>query len=119
MDKSSNGYKLPVTRSLSKTLKLLSLPSDTSFQPSDIVSAMASNRCVVNREQQDAQELFQLISGELDTENSLAQKRQGGFRDILKSTRSRSIDNPLTGLLANRLSCTECGYTVKREIGCV
>ena len=79
---------------------------------------MASNRCVVNREQQDAQELFQLISGELDTENGLAQKQQSGFRDLLKLKRKKTVDNPFTGLLANRLSCTECGYTVSVVFFC-
>lgn len=89
---------------------------------------MSSNRRVINREQQDAQELFQLISSELDNESQIAKKRQG-FRDILslgllnrKNTTSfptpaaAKLENPFTGLLANKLSCTECGYTVSRVI---
>lgn len=109
--------ELPVTRSLLKTLRILSVPSNTAFRPIEMVSAMSSNRRVINREQQDAQELFQLISGELDNESIVAKKRQG-FRDLLSfssknvfSTKEK-IDNPFTGLLANRLSCMHCGYTV-------
>lgn len=114
-----------MTRSLLKTIRLISTSLDEPLRPTEIVSAMSSNRRVINREQQDAQELFQLISGELDNENQLAHKKQGGFRDLLnmksssslfslkpKTLKSTSIDNPFTGLLANRLSCTECGYTV-------
>lgn len=118
----STSVDLPVTRSLLKTLRLLSVPSNTAFKPIEIVSAMSSNRRVINREQQDAQELFQLISGELDNESLLAKKRQG-FRDILSFpsknqsifSAKEKIDNPFTGLLANRLSCMQCGYTVSRE----
>lgn len=120
IDKLTNSFELPVTRSLLKTIRLLSIPSNKSFKPIEIVSAMSSNRRVINREQQDAQELFQLISGELDTENQLSQQKQGGFRDILnfsinqkqQKQKKSTIDNPFTGLLANRLSCTQCGYTV-------
>lgn len=101
----------------------MSVPTDNrlmAFKPVEIVAAMSSNRRVVNREQQDAQELFQFISGELDNESILAKKRQG-FRDLLGfssvksfiSTKKDKIDNPFTGLLANRLSCMQCGYTVK------
>lgn len=124
IDKLPNNLELPVTRSLLKTIRLISTSLDEPLRPTEIVSAMSSNRRVINREQQDAQELFQLISGELDNENQLAHKKQGGFRDLLnmksssslfslkpKTLKSTSIDNPFTGLLANRLSCTECGYT--------
>ncbi|CAO3613953.1 unnamed protein product [Mucor hiemalis] len=124
IDKLPSNLELPVTRSLLKTIKLISTSLNEPLRPNEIVSAMSSNRRVINREQQDAQELFQLISGELDNESQLAQKKQGGgFKDILnlkpsslfslkpKPLKSTSIDNPFTGLLANRLSCTECGYT--------
>lgn len=104
--------ELPVTRSLLKTLKLLTVPSNGIFRPIELVSAMSSNRRVINREQQDAQELFQLISSELDNENQMTKKKQG-FRDLLSlSTKRNTIENPFTGLLANRLSCIQCGYTV-------
>ncbi|KAG2228590.1 hypothetical protein BDF21DRAFT_394011 [Thamnidium elegans] len=112
VDKLPTSMELPVTRSLLKTLKLLTVPSNHSFRPTELVSAMSSNRRVINREQQDAQELFQLISGELDNENQMTKKKQG-FRDLLFSTavKKRTVESPFTGLLANRLSCIQCGYT--------
>lgn len=89
------------SKSLLKTLRLLSRPSDTAFRPSELVSILSS--CLINKEQQDAQELFQLISTALDNENQLVHKQQGN---------SKVLENPFTGLLANRLSCMQCGYTV-------
>lgn len=88
------------SKSLLKTLRLLSRPSDTAFRPSELVSILSS--CLINKEQQDAQELFQLISTALDNENQLVHKQQGN---------SKVLENPFTGLLANRLSCMQCGYT--------
>ncbi|KAI9251997.1 hypothetical protein EDC94DRAFT_526261 [Helicostylum pulchrum] len=113
VDKLPTTMELPVTRSLLKTLKLLTVPSNQAFRPAELVSAMSSNRRVINREQQDAQELFQLISGELDNENQMTKKKQG-FRDLLFSAavvNKPTVENPFTGLLANRLSCIQCGYT--------
>ncbi|KAI8878422.1 cysteine proteinase [Backusella circina FSU 941] len=116
IDKLPSYATLPVTRSLLRTLRLLSKPS-RAFKPTDILSAMSSpsTKWVINREQQDAQELFQVISGALDNECQLAQKKQG-FRDLLSSALSqknehKKLENPFTGLLANRLSCMQCGYT--------
>ncbi|KAG0189271.1 hypothetical protein DFQ28_003619 [Apophysomyces sp. BC1034] len=120
--------QLPVTRSLLKTLKLLSQPLQqrSAFRPIDLVSAISSNPRVTNHEQQDAQELFQLISSQLDIENNGIEKRGligGGLRDLLGSSkddehmrhlrknRASRLENPFTGLLANRLSCMQCGYT--------
>ncbi|KAG1450027.1 hypothetical protein G6F56_008470 [Rhizopus delemar] len=74
--------------------------TDTAFRPSELVSILSS--CLINKEQQDAQELFQLISTALDNENQLVHKQQGN---------SKVLENPFTGLLANRLSCMQCGYT--------
>ncbi|CAO3612490.1 unnamed protein product [Cunninghamella echinulata] len=142
-------HHLPVTRSLLKTLRLLSKPIDEhqqnnllSFRPIEIVSAINTNHKVINREQQDAHELFQLLSGALDMEetNAIVKNHMGnGLKDILNwspelssssslsssplllkddiSTSSqhqyqaRQHNNPFVGLLANRLSCTRCGYT--------
>lgn len=108
--------KIPVTQSLLKTLRLLSTPSDDTFQPIDIVRVLKNNHRVVNREQQDAQELYQLLVSELETETSKLNKKEG-FRDILSfgsaSKKNISmIENPLTGLIAYRTSCMQCGYTV-------
>jgi ubiquitin carboxyl-terminal hydrolase 1 len=95
----------------------------------DIVTALSSNRRIISREQQDAQEFFQLVSSEIETESQKIQKTEmlgGGLKDLLGSKQNRSvitgeqeevlpndhIENPFTGLLANRLSCMQCGYTV-------
>ncbi|KAG1169668.1 hypothetical protein G6F70_008227 [Rhizopus microsporus] len=99
----------PITRSLLTTLRLLSKPaSNTSFRPFDIVSIMPS--CLLNKEQQDAHELFQFISTALDNESQLMH-RQPGLLSLLSSTNTKLMESPFTGLLANRLSCVQCGYT--------
>ncbi|KAI7863651.1 hypothetical protein BDF14DRAFT_1841845 [Spinellus fusiger] len=121
---------LPVTRSLLKTLRQLSKPLywRSSFRPTDIVAAMPSNRRFMNREQQDAHEAFQLLFNAIEAEGEKAERYQTGSRgliDILDTVSDCNkkviscrlvtdailpIDNPLTGLLANRLSCMLCGY---------
>lgn len=138
---------LPVTRTLLKTLRTLVIPlyRRTSFRPVDIVTALSSNRRIISREQQDAQEFFQLISSAIDNEGQKVAKMEyvgKGLKDVLLSqpavnsrtewisriqianrhdqqpvmvTRNRRdhhLENPFTGLLANRLSCMQCGYTV-------
>lgn len=142
MNYASSGIPLPVTRTLLKTLRTLVVPlyRRTSFRPVDIVTALSSNRRIISREQQDAQEFFQLISSAMDTEGQKIAKMEyvgEGFRDLLAkpnklnsrsewisriqisnnkpvitSYRRDHLENPFTGLLANRLSCTQCGYTV-------
>ncbi|PHZ07232.1 cysteine proteinase [Rhizopus microsporus ATCC 52813] len=134
------GLPLPVSRSLLKTLRRLSQPMyrRTSFRPTEIVTALSSNRRITNREQQDAQEFFQLISSALDTEaQRVVQYTRfgGGFKELLSVDsqgqrgsshawlgrglkglvnpviKRKEFENPLTGLLANRLSCLKCKYT--------
>ncbi|KAI8093006.1 uncharacterized protein BX664DRAFT_294455 [Halteromyces radiatus] len=143
MNKNYTNQSLPVTRSLFKTLRLLSRPLDEqytnklSFRPIDIVAAINTvNHRVINREQQDAHELFQLLCGAMDNERTNAVNNSqvgGGLKDLLMLSSSparddifntrrttdliteekcqRQHDNPFTGLLANRLSCIQCGYT--------
>ncbi|KAH8552517.1 hypothetical protein BGW37DRAFT_489286 [Umbelopsis sp. PMI_123] len=108
----------PVTASLLYTLSLLSSPSRrrTCFRPRHIVRAMSNHRRVINREQQDAQELFQLLSSAVnEEENSVVQyKRNDGLAEVLvRSPNSKEgyPSNPLIGLSANRLSCLQCGFT--------
>jgi ubiquitin carboxyl-terminal hydrolase 1 len=67
--------------------------------------------CLLNKEQQDAHELFQFISTALDNESQLMH-RQPGLLSLLSSTNTKLMESPFTGLLANRLSCVQCGYTV-------
>ncbi|ORY99230.1 hypothetical protein BCR43DRAFT_471873 [Syncephalastrum racemosum] len=116
---------LPMTDALHKTIRLLAKPlyRRSSFRPYAIVRAMDGQRRVVNREQQDAQELFQLVAGRLDQEHTTHAKRAitDGMALLTKDAPSVSKirpavphpipDTPLTGLLASRLSCMECNYT--------
>lgn len=85
--------KLPVTRSLLKTLRLLSTPINTIFKPIDIVNALKHRKQVINRQQQDAQELYQLLVSQLDDEIT-------------------ALENPLNGSLTYNIVCNECGYSV-------
>ncbi|GAN06813.1 cysteine proteinase [Mucor ambiguus] len=141
----ATGVPLPVTRSLLKTIRSLAKPLHrrSSFRPVDIVTALSSNRRIISREQQDAQEFFQLVSSAMDTEGQQIAKTEqlgGGLRGLLNQTTLKGIirpewvqktsfqsantqnkmammtvndhlENPFTGLLANRLSCMQCGYT--------
>lgn len=131
----ATGVPLPVTRSLLKTIRVLTKPiyRRSSFRPTEIVTALSSNRRIISREQQDAQEFFQLVSSAMDTEGQFIAKTEllgGGLKDLLfhRSTNVTSgvigperatlttkhdhaLENPFTGLLANRLSCMKCGYT--------
>ncbi|KAI8146171.1 hypothetical protein BJV82DRAFT_600766 [Fennellomyces sp. T-0311] len=105
----------PVTGSLLKTIRQLSKPlySRTAFRPRDMVASL-SKRVIINREQQDAQELFQLIVGALDAEASDRNAAMlGGLKFLTQSQTQfmRTSTTPFTGLLASRLSCMQCGYT--------
>lgn len=129
---------LVVTAALLDTVKALQQPiaKHESFRPNDIVLALeeAHSRdtttgyrsTIMNREQQDAQELFQMISSTLTTEASMVLKVQStrsvfdfGFIKQLLGISPAPHDhqtdemqvNPMTGMLASRLSCTQCGYT--------
>lgn len=79
----------------------------------------------MNRDQQDAQELFQIVSSALSAEELNIQKLQATrpLMDIdlleslvkLDAAKSQNMDkpsNPMVGMLASRLSCIQCGYTV-------
>jgi hypothetical protein len=78
---------------------------------------MSNHRRVINREQQDAQELFQLLSGAVnEEERSVIQyERNHGLSQALSkphTIKEHHPTNPLIGLSANRLSCLQCAFTV-------
>ena len=107
----------PITGSLLKTIRQLSKPlrRHASFRPRDMVASLLSKRVIINREQQDAQELFQLIVGALDTEacSRNAATSDAGLKFFTQSKQQFiHATTPFTGLLASRLSCINCGYTV-------
>ncbi|KAG2227768.1 hypothetical protein INT45_002006 [Circinella minor] len=102
--------------SLLKTIRQLSKPlrRHASFRPRDMVASLLSKRVIINREQQDAQELFQLIVGALDAEASSRNATiLGGGLKFFTQTKQQFMHTatPFTGLLASRLSCIHCGYT--------
>ncbi|KAI8141170.1 hypothetical protein BJV82DRAFT_179244 [Fennellomyces sp. T-0311] len=118
----------PVSWFLLTTLRRLTQPlaKRSAFKPVDIVSVVSSRR-INSRDQQDAQELFQLIMSAMDSEaqSTALPTVVGGLMDALKPAvqpKRRSffsssyhvehrLENPFTGLLASRLSCMQCGYT--------
>lgn len=130
---------LQVTEALLDTMEALQkpLPSHKAFRPRAIVHALESSRSkdskasgyhsnIMNREQQDAQELFQIISSALSSEENTIQKLQSTrplvdleFLKKLVGMESNNLDhqvkkmesNPMIGMLASRLSCMQCGYT--------
>ncbi|KAF9137860.1 hypothetical protein BGX30_009808 [Mortierella sp. GBA39] len=130
---------LQVTEALLDTMEALQkpLPSHKAFRPRAIVQALESSRSkdskasgyhsnIMNREQQDAQELFQIISSALSSEENTIQKLQSTrplvdleFLKKLVGMESSNLvhqvkkmeSNPMIGMLASRLSCMQCGYT--------
>ncbi|KAG0286332.1 hypothetical protein BGZ98_005130, partial [Dissophora globulifera] len=132
---------IQVSGALLDTIEALQQPlaSPKSFRPRAIVSALEESRSrdpkasgyhsnIMNREQQDAQELFQMISSALSSEEAAVQKLSATRPlldlDLVKSLlglgqrshpNEHSIakvhSNPMMGLLASRLSCMQCGYT--------
>ncbi|KAF9545867.1 hypothetical protein EC957_010371 [Mortierella hygrophila] len=130
---------LQVTEALLDTMEALQkpLPSHKAFRPRAIVQALESSRSkdskasgyhsnIMNREQQDAQELFQIISSALSSEENTIQKLQSTrplmdleFLKKLVGMESSNLNhqvkkmesNPMIGMLASRLSCMQCGYT--------
>ncbi|KAK3808649.1 MAG: hypothetical protein J3Q66DRAFT_318290 [Benniella sp.] len=127
-----------VTKALLDTMRALQQPvaAHDSFRPDDIVMALeeAHSRdsttghrsSIMNREQQDAQELFQMISSTLTSEASMVHKVHAArslfdlqfVKHLLRLSPavnehpvSEVEGNPMTGMLASRLSCTQCGYT--------
>ncbi|ORX93242.1 cysteine proteinase [Basidiobolus meristosporus CBS 931.73] len=64
--------ELPVSNALLNTCTVLNqkIPRPKAFRPRLVVEALRNNRRVVNQEQQDAQELFQIISSALSAEEA-------------------------------------------------
>lgn len=88
---------LPLTRSLLKTLQLLSIPADGVVQTTDVVAALTTNNHIINGEQQDAQELYQLLMDALGNE---------------LENNDNMAENPVNGLFGYRITCTKCEYSV-------
>ncbi|RKP07020.1 hypothetical protein THASP1DRAFT_31174, partial [Thamnocephalis sphaerospora] len=125
-------HTLAVSMALLDTLTAINEPmgGPAAFRPRKLTQTLAQHRRVVNREQQDAQEFFQILSATLTREAALANERASvtslldvtllrrlahsalppvvGAHDTRRRARQR---NPFSGLLASRISCVDCGYT--------
>ncbi|RIB10375.1 hypothetical protein C2G38_2106248 [Gigaspora rosea] len=113
-----------VTYALYTTLEKLNEPltSQDSFNPTTIVWALqaANVKRLINRQQQDAHELFQLLSESLSVEDEISRRPKSLFdvdtiKLLTKNTTNTTINltsgrNPLIGLTACRISCMKCGY---------
>ncbi|KAF9428932.1 hypothetical protein BGZ94_000427 [Podila epigama] len=129
-----------VAEALLETIESLKEPqsSPKSFRPRTFVAALEAARSrdpsasgynsnIMNRDQQDAQELFQIVSSALSSEElglrTLEATRPLMDADLVPSlTRlnenlaptprvKNEPSNPMVGMLASRLSCIQCGYT--------
>ncbi|CAI2163140.1 14771_t:CDS:1 [Funneliformis geosporum] len=112
----------PVTFALHVTLERLNEPltKQQSFIATDVVLALQANaRRLINRQQQDAHELFQLLIQSLGAEEDY-ERRPKSLLDLelirkLAAEKDKikhfvSERNPLRGLTACRVSCMKCGY---------
>ncbi|RUS13173.1 hypothetical protein BC938DRAFT_478055, partial [Jimgerdemannia flammicorona] len=85
--RSTKTLALPVTEALLGTLTTLSAPLTrrSSMRPTHIVAALSSNKRVINREQQDAQEFFQMISSAITGETAQVEQfdRKGQVKGLL------------------------------------
>ncbi|KAG0780043.1 hypothetical protein G6F22_010298 [Rhizopus arrhizus] len=132
LNNSSTATALPVTRSLLKILRRLTQPlyRHSSFRPTEIATALSSNRRITSREQQDAQEFFQLVSSALDTEGQQGAIRHFTFNNIqlnLPTKYTATLDECLSRFTAmeylDDASCRLCSLqatlqTIKEEIQC-
>ncbi|KAI9286404.1 hypothetical protein BC943DRAFT_359565 [Umbelopsis sp. AD052] len=129
LTKDRTSSEVPVANALRQTLLQLTKPisQKSAILPDQLVTAISRHHHVINHEQQDAQELFQIISSSLESEQQDTLKLQSsnaGLRDLLlakssaniipakpSNTLKKTFRNPFAGLLASRLSCSQCGYT--------
>ncbi|KAG9298860.1 hypothetical protein G9A89_015881 [Geosiphon pyriformis] len=114
-----------VTVALNHLLSKLNEPivRPNSFLPREIVWALQANAGqLINREQQDAHELFALLSSALSEEEEVSKRPKSLFslsvvknstmrRKLLPLIASPVENNPLRGLTACRISCMRCGHS--------
>ncbi|KAI9598270.1 hypothetical protein BDF19DRAFT_410995 [Syncephalis fuscata] len=115
-----------VSNTLLDTLESINAPLNgpAAFRPRKLTQSLAQHQRVINREQQDAHEFFQILSATLTQEASkINEQRQvvslfdtNMLKHILKNTalvghQYQRIRNPFSGLLVSRISCVDCGYT--------
>ncbi|KAK9727428.1 ubiquitin-specific protease ubp1 [Basidiobolus ranarum] len=116
---------IPITFSLNRTVYELSRPLKHKkiISPYDILKSLDKKKSwISSRQEQDAHELFQLISSWLseEAENVFSSKLSmsplnlNNERAKLMSQEEnpiRMVRNPFIGFSAHRISCVQCGYT--------
>ncbi|XP_028400380.1 ubiquitin carboxyl-terminal hydrolase 30-like [Dendronephthya gigantea] len=127
-----------LTSELSKFMLILSQPchEQESYDPTSIFTSLYSHGWVISHEQQDAHEMFQVLTSTLAHEEEYALQRtlnsvllnQDGLaiddesivlRSGVKASKvQRKSWSPFAGLFANQLSCKKClnKYPVKFEV---
>ncbi|QRV72812.1 ubiquitin carboxyl-terminal hydrolase [Ceratobasidium sp. AG-Ba] len=117
----------PVLDALRSVLIDLNTPHrrPSSFRPSEVIKALSDSgpgkrsALFSSREHQDAQELFQLLSSVVrDEAGNVLQERMkerglGGFATEASTSSDTDIysRSVFDGLMAQRRSCVDCGYT--------
>ncbi|OMJ16562.1 hypothetical protein AYI70_g6517 [Smittium culicis] len=82
---------------------------EAAFQPYSLMNALSSKtKLMSSSEQQDAQEAFQLISTALREEQQTLAIHLQNANICLKPQKQSIMKNPLIGLIASRLGCTNC-----------
>ncbi|RKP11960.1 hypothetical protein BJ684DRAFT_12187 [Piptocephalis cylindrospora] len=108
----------PVTQALADLLTEINEPtSNRSLLPTLLIQAFGPDNHILNADQQDAQEFYQILSSALGTECDQCQPSHiSGLTDLLcmpppSRVHTGEVRSPFIGLLASRLACTTCDYT--------
>ncbi|RUS78717.1 hypothetical protein EGW08_013538 [Elysia chlorotica] len=124
-----------LTSSIFKVIKVLNNEDEAApdpFDPSQVFRALRAKRWVITADEQDAHELFNVLTETLDEEasrypsllslfdikhlqapqneyqdGSHAHTRSGGLLPVLPL---REVDGPTRGLLTSQLQCLTCGH---------
>ncbi|KAK3793903.1 hypothetical protein RRG08_033479 [Elysia crispata] len=131
---SRNNEEGLLTSTIFKVIKVLNNEDDAApdpFDPSQVFQALRVKRWVITADEQDAHELYNVLTGTLDEEASRypsilslfdikhLQDPHNQYQDEARAyTRSkgllpvlplREVDEPTRGLLASQLQCLTCG----------
>ncbi|XP_061189736.1 ubiquitin carboxyl-terminal hydrolase 30-like [Saccostrea echinata] len=119
-----------LARTLNDTVRVLNNENeiyDNSHCPVEVISALAARRWYISPEEQDAHEMFHVLTQTIDEETTKYpgvislfenpetefQKNEGAMSRIhcpLPVLPHREMEHPFRGLLASQLQCVECGY---------
>ncbi|XP_062589827.1 ubiquitin carboxyl-terminal hydrolase 30-like [Saccostrea cucullata] len=115
---------------LNDTVKVLNNETqidDNCYSPVEVIRALVANKWVITSEQQDAHEMFHVLTQTIDEETTKFPEIISLFEnpetEFLKNEHAinriqcplpliphREMEHPFRGLLASQLECVECGY---------